>query len=59
LRARRQRRRQERITMRTRLLFALAAAGLILAACNTVGGVGRDLSSAGRAVTETAEDVRR
>jgi predicted small secreted protein len=45
--------------MRTVILIAVSAAGLALAACNTVAGAGRDLSSAGRAVTQTADDVRR
>lgn len=44
--------------MRTKLALVVAA-GLILAACNTVSGAGRDLSSAGRAVTDTAQDLKR
>jgi predicted small secreted protein len=32
--------------------------GLALAACNTISGAGRDLSSVGKAVTKTAEDVK-
>jgi predicted small secreted protein len=39
------------------LLVALVA-GLALSACNTVGGAGKDLSSAGKAVTKTANDVK-
>lgn len=38
------------------VLFA-AAAALTTAACNTVAGVGRDVSAAGQAVEETAEDA--
>ena len=38
------------------------AAGLIaalgLAACNTVEGAGKDVSSAGKAVSKTANDVK-
>ena len=34
------------------------AAGGLLAACNTIEGAGRDLSSAGKAVSETARDVK-
>jgi predicted small secreted protein len=45
--------------MRTLAVVAISLAGLALAACNTVAGAGRDLSSAGRAVTQTADDVRR
>jgi len=41
-----------------RPLFALVAATLALTACNTVGGAGKDLSSAGKAITETADDVK-
>lgn len=39
------------------VLFA-AAAALTTAACNTIAGVGRDVSAAGDAVEETAEDAR-
>lgn len=38
------------------VLFA-AAAALTTAACNTVAGMGRDVSAAGQAVEETAEDA--
>lgn len=41
--------------------FATAAvlvAGLGLAACNTVEGAGKDVSSAGKAVSKTANDVK-
>jgi predicted small secreted protein len=38
------------------LLLALAAVGL--AACNTVAGVGEDLSAAGHAVSKGADKVR-
>jgi predicted small secreted protein len=34
------------------------AASLALSACNTVAGAGRDVSSAGRAVSNTAEDMK-
>lgn len=38
----------------------LAALGLLaLAACNTVEGAGRDLSTAGDAVADTARTVKR
>lgn len=45
--------------MRKVLILAAAAAALLTSACNTVSGVGRDVSAAGRAVTGTAEDARR
>jgi entericidin B len=39
-------------------LTALAVACLgMLTACNTVEGAGRDLSSAGKAISKTAKDV--
>lgn len=40
--------------MKTRAILILAAA-LTLAACNTVQGLGRDLSSAGDAVEDAAK----
>ncbi|WP_333587886.1 entericidin A/B family lipoprotein [Phenylobacterium sp.] len=45
--------------MRTVQIMALAAAAMVLAACNTVAGVGRDLEAAGSAVRTTAQDVAR
>jgi predicted small secreted protein len=45
--------------MRTALITTLAlVVGLSLSACNTVSGAGRDLSSVGKAVTQTANDVK-
>lgn len=41
------------VTLTLALLSVLALAG-----CNTVSGAGKDVSSAGKAVTETAEDVK-
>jgi predicted small secreted protein len=41
------------------LITTLAlVAGLSLAACNTVGGAGKDMSSAGKAVAKTANDAK-
>lgn len=45
--------------MRKLIVFAAATAALLVAACNTVQGVGRDLQAAGSAVTSTAQDVKR
>jgi predicted small secreted protein len=45
--------------MRKLIVLAAAAAALLVSACNTVAGVGRDVSAAGRAVTGTANDARR
>ncbi|MAK83311.1 entericidin A/B family lipoprotein [Phenylobacterium sp.] len=41
------------------LIMAAVAATLLVSACNTVAGVGRDMEAAGTAVKNTAEDVRR
>jgi len=45
-------------TMRKLFVYLAAAAALTTAACNTVAGVGRDASAAGKAVTQTAEDAK-
>lgn len=45
--------------MRNILLFAVLAASMATAACNTVAGAGKDVESAGEAVTSTAEDAKR
>ena len=42
----------------TILLIIAAAAALSMAACNTVAGAGKDVSSAGHAVTDTAQDAK-
>ncbi len=42
--------------MRTLAILALTA---LLAGCNTVEGVGRDIQSGGRAVEEAAEEVKK
>ena len=44
--------------MRKILILAVAAAALMVSACNTVAGVGQDVSAAGRAVTNTAKDAK-
>ena len=44
--------------MTIRPVLALLAAAVALAACNTVEGAGRDLSSAGKAISKTANDVK-
>lgn len=45
--------------MRHAVILAAAAAALLLSACNTISGAGKDVQAAGRAVTSTAEDVRK
>ena len=44
--------------MRKMFLLALMAAGLTVSACNTVAGAGRDVSAAGSAVAEEAEEAQ-
>lgn len=44
--------------MRKFIVLAALAASLAVSACNTVSGAGRDVSSAGSAVTGAAEDAK-
>jgi len=44
--------------MRKLIIFAVLAASLATAACNTVSGAGKDVSAAGHAVSNTAEDAK-
>jgi len=44
--------------MRKFVIFAALAASLAVAACNTVAGAGKDVSDAGHAVTNTADDAK-
>ena len=41
--------------MRQLIVLAVAASTLLVAACNTVAGVGRDASSVGKTVTKAAK----
>ena len=41
--------------MRKFAILAAAAAALLVSACNTVAGVGRDAQSAGKTVTKAAK----
>jgi predicted small secreted protein len=45
--------------MRKVIVFVAAAAALALAACNTIEGAGKDVASAGQAVSRTAHDAAR
>lgn len=45
--------------MRKVFLMAVLAASMATAACNTVSGAGKDVQSAGAAVTDTAEDAKK
>ena len=45
--------------MRPAATLSLALAAILaLSACNTISGIGKDVSSAGKAVTRTADDVK-
>lgn len=45
--------------MRKLVLLAVLAASLTAGACNTVSGAGKDVESAGTAVSNTAEDAKK
>jgi len=45
--------------MRKIVILAVVAAALATSACNTVAGVGKDVSAAGKAVTSTANDAKK
>jgi predicted small secreted protein len=47
------------VPMRKLIVLAAAASALLVASCNTVAGVGKDVSAAGQAVTKTADDVKK
>jgi predicted small secreted protein len=44
--------------MRKLMILGAAVAALTLSACNTVSGAGKDVSSVGKATTETAEKAK-
>ncbi|MBU1385460.1 MAG: entericidin A/B family lipoprotein [Brevundimonas sp.] len=43
--------------MKKIVALTIVAAALAVSACNTISGAGRDVSAAGSAVTDTAEEV--
>lgn len=45
--------------MRRVVMLAVLAAGLAAAACNTVAGLGKDVSSAGDAVANAADKTKK
>ncbi len=45
--------------MRLLIITAILLAPLVLSACHTVNGVGQDLGSAGRGISNTASDVQK
>ena len=44
--------------MRKLFILLAAAAAVTVAACNTVEGAGKDVSAAGHAVSNTADDAK-
>jgi len=44
--------------MRTLMILMAATASLVVAACNTVEGAGRDVQAAGAVVTDAAQDAK-
>ena len=44
--------------MRKLIVLIAAAAATVVAACNTVQGVGKDIQAAGQAVSTTAQDAK-
>lgn len=44
--------------MRKFIAIALVAASMTLVACNTIEGAGKDVASAGHAVSDTARDAK-
>jgi len=44
--------------MRKIVTLTFVAAALALSACNTISGIGRDVSAAGQAVAGAAEDAK-
>jgi predicted small secreted protein len=45
--------------MRKLIVLAAAASALLVASCNTVAGMGKDVQAAGHAVTQTADDIKK
>ncbi len=48
----------ELLEMRKLITLTVLAAALAVGACNTVSGVGKDVSAAGKAVTGAADDAK-
>lgn len=44
--------------MRKLVILSALAAALAVAACNTIEGAGRDVTAAGKAVSDAARDAR-
>lgn len=48
----------ELLEMRKLITLTVLAAALAVGACNTVSGVGKDVTAAGKAVTGAADDAK-
>ena len=46
------------ILMRKILILTALGAALLVSACNTIAGAGKDVSATGHAVTNTADDAK-
>jgi predicted small secreted protein len=44
--------------MRKFIVLMVVTAGLAVSACNTIEGAGKDVSGAGKAVTDNARDAK-
>ena len=44
--------------MRKLIVLTVAAAALLVSACNTISGLGKDAEAAGRAVSGAADDAK-
>lgn len=40
-----------------RILIAIVLSGAVLAGCNTIGGIGRDMSAVGDAITDASKEA--
>lgn len=46
------------VLMRKLVGLAIVASALLVSACNTIEGAGKDVSSAGQTVAKTADDAK-
>ena len=44
--------------MRKLIVLAAVTAAVLVSACNTIQGMGKDVSAAGHAVSDTAQDAK-
>jgi entericidin B len=48
---------ERKTIMRRVILLSVLAASLLVSACNTIAGAGKDVTATGHAVTDTAQDA--